>query len=190
MNQTSNDILNKKKFLIQILIAICISVFFQFVIDPLIYDPYIRQQLMVFPEPPGSIVICSLSMWFFSFSLAFLYYPSNTIINSYLYCALIPLSLLVGIEFTYLFFYDFLHILPLISIFIILWKKRSTIKLKNVAVTSIVLIIWATIARLTEVNYTGVPLFPFGLLAIIIWPLLNITLLYIANFIQSKRVKK
>jgi len=177
----------KRKFLIQIVIAINISILFQLIIDPLIYDPYIRQQAVVFPETGESIVICSLSMWFFSFAIAFFYYPENNVINSYLYCALVPLALLVGIEFAFLFFIDFLHIFPLLVIGIILWKRRSTIKLRNVAITSLVLIIWAAIDRLVGVNYTGIPLFPEGLLMIIFWPILILMPLYIANYIKRKK---
>ena len=142
---------------------------------------------MVFPETGPSIVICSLSMWFFSSAIAFFYYPENEVINSYLYCSLIPLGLLVGIEFAFLFFIDFLHIFPLIAIGIILWKKRSTIKLRNVAITSLVLIIWVAIVRLVGVNYTGIPIFPEGLVMILFWPILTLLPLYIANHMKQKK---
>ncbi len=179
MNSSTSQILNRKKFIIQILIAIGISVFFQLVIDPLIYDPFIRENLGGLIEAGDAIVICSLSMWFLSFSMAFLYYRNNEIINNYLFCAFLPLLLIVGFEFASLFFIDFLHIPPVIIGFVILWRYRATLKLRNVLVTSLVLVIWIIIVRLVGTNYQSVSLFPMGLLAIIFWPLLNIFLYYL-----------
>lgn len=172
------DQLQKKKLFIQLSITIGISVFFQIIIDPYIYNPYVRQLLGGFLEPGNAIVICSLSMWFFSFGLAYLYYRENDILTNYLICALIPLLLIVGLEFSRLMFWDFLHIPPIFVIFHIIWKYRSTIRLKKVAILSAILIIWATTVRLIGTNYTGVSLFPMGLIAIICWPLINLFLAY------------
>ena len=61
MNEKPSYSLDRKKFLIQILIAVGISIFFQFIIDPFIYDPYIREFIGGM-EGGDAIVICSLSM--------------------------------------------------------------------------------------------------------------------------------
>ena len=189
MENSNKNPLDKKKFLIQILVAIGISVLFQLVIDPVIYDPFIRDRMGGFLEPGDAIVICSMSMWFFSFSLTFFIYRTNEIINNYLLCAFIPLAIIVGFEFATLFFIDFLHIPPVIIIVFIIWKHRSTFQLKKVAIASVVLIIWATTVRLIGTNYTGLPLFPHGLVAVIGWPLLNILLAYILIRTDRTRVK-
>ena len=180
MQNSLSDQLDWKKFLIQIVLAIGISIIFQLVIDPLIYDPFIRAEMGVL-ESSDAIVICSLSMWWFSFSMAFFIYRENEIINNYLLCAFLALLMIVGIEFASLFFIDFLHIPPVIVVVIILWKYRSTLRLKNVALTSVLLIIWFATVRLIGTNYTSIPLFPWILLAAIFWPLLNILLVYIIN---------
>jgi len=130
-------------------------------------------------EPGDPYVICSLSMWFFSFSIAFLFYRDNEIINNYLLCAFFALGMLVAVEFAFLFFIDFLHIPPIIVIFIILWRYRATLKIKNVFVTSLVLIVWIAIVRLVGTNYQSIPLFPMGLLLLIFWPLSNLLIVYL-----------
>ena len=179
--------LDRKKFLIQILIAVGISIFFQLIIDPWIYDPYIRN-VMGGLEGEDAIVITSLSMWFFSFSIAYFYYPKNEIITNYLICALLPLALIVGVEFARLFFIDFLHIPPLITIGYILIKQRDTLKLKLVAITSVILSLWMTIVRLIGTNYAFIPILPWGLIAIITWPLITSFIVYIILIIEKKRI--
>ncbi|MHA1265637.1 MAG: hypothetical protein ACTSRS_10415 [Candidatus Helarchaeota archaeon] len=177
---------NKKKFIIQLLIALSISLFFQFILDPLVYTPYVRAQLSGFFETENSIVICSLSMWFFSFAFAFFYYK-NSIITNYLVCSFIPLLLIVGIEFSFFLYYDFLHIPPLIVVGYILWNYRATLRLYKIAFTSVILVAWATLVRLLGTNYTGVPLFPLGLIAIVCWPLINVLFIYILLFLDKRR---
>ncbi|TFF85827.1 MAG: hypothetical protein EU551_03225 [Promethearchaeota archaeon] len=165
--------LNKKKFLIQIIIAIVISIFFQLIIDPLIYDPYVRGSIRILVG--DAVVITSLSQWFFSFSFAYLYYRENEILENYLLCGFIPLVIIVGVELAVLgLFWDFLHIPPIIiSIFIII-KRHSKIKLKYIGIISIFLMVWASIVRLLGTNYTTVAIFPEGLVVILLWPLLNL----------------
>lgn len=187
MAALTDFMINKKRFFLQIIIAIGISVIFQLVVDPLIYDPFIRDQMSGLFEAGDAIVICSLSMWFFAFSISFFIYRNNHIINNYLLCAFFPLVIIVAFEFGSLFFIDFLHIPPVIIIFIILWRYRSTLRLKNVAITSIILIIWAATIRLIGTNYTRVPLFPMGLLAIIFWPIMNLLLIYLIIYFERRR---
>ncbi|MHA1894754.1 MAG: hypothetical protein ACTSX4_09645 [Candidatus Helarchaeota archaeon] len=179
--------IDKKKFLIQIVIAVCISIFFQLMIDPWIYDPFIRNNMGVL-EAGNAIVITSLSMWFFSFSIAHFFYRDNEVINNYLLCSFPPLVVIIVVEFSSLVFIDFLHIPPVIIVLIsIIWKKANTLKLKNVAIASVILAGWATLVRLLGTNYTSVGLFPLGLIIIIAWPLLNILLVFIINLIEKKK---
>lgn len=177
--------IDKKKFLIQIVIAILISIFFQFVLDPFVYDPYVRESIRMLAG--DAIVITSLSMWFFSFSFAYLFYPDNEILSNYILCGFIPLLIIVGVEFFALhMFYDFLHIPPIIvSIYIIL-KKYTKIQLKTVGIISALLMIWAAIVRLVGTNYTSVSLFPEGLVVVILWPLLNLLMAFIIRYVSNK----
>lgn len=180
--------LNRKKFLIQILIAVGISVLFQFVIDPYIYDPIIRTLFGGVMESLGAIVITSLSMWFFSFSISFFIYPDNELVNSYLFCALIPLGFLVAIEFIVIhLFFDFLHIFPIVVIGFILWKKRSTIRFRNVVCSTVILIVWVLIVWLLKLNYMGVALH-LGIIIIIGWSLLNAIMSYLISRLSRKSV--
>ncbi|MHA1378532.1 MAG: hypothetical protein ACTSRG_09140 [Candidatus Helarchaeota archaeon] len=176
MNQLPLD---KKRFHIQILIAAVISVIFQLLIDPYIYNPYVRNAMAGgFIDPGNAIVITSMSLWFFSFSFAFLYYQDNEIINSYLLCAFIPLIGIVGIEFFSLLFWDFLHIPPVIIIIYVIWKQRNTINLRYALFSSIILSIWLLTVRLLGFNYTGLSI-PLTIGAMCIWPFLNLLLSYI-----------
>lgn len=188
MPNSLSEPLDKRRFFIQIGIAVCISIFFQFVLDPYIYDPYIRDQMTGLFEAGDAIVICSLSMWFFSFSLAFFYYK-NELLTNYLICSFIPLLIIVIAEFTFFLFYDFLHIPPVIVVCYILCKYRQTIRLKYVALSSLFLILWATTVRLLGTNYTAIALFPLGLLAIICWPLMNLFFALLIKYFDKKHRK-
>ena len=172
--------LDTKRFIIQILIAAIISVVFQFLIDPIIYDPYVRQAMAGgFIDPGNAVVITSMSMWFFSFSIAFFYYPENEVINSYLLCAFIPLVGIIAGEFIGLMFWDFLHIPPVVIITIfIFWKRRETLNLKNILIASVILSFWLLIVHLLGLNYATIQT-PFIIAAMGLWPALNLILGYI-----------
>jgi len=47
--------------------------------------------------------------------------------------------------------------------------------------------IWAAIDRLVGFNYTGIPLFPEGLVMIIFWPILILMPLHIVNYVKQKK---
>ncbi|MHA1298726.1 MAG: hypothetical protein ACTSO9_04695 [Candidatus Helarchaeota archaeon] len=181
----SGFVINRKRFYIQIIIAVVISVIFQLLIDPFIYDPYVRKQIGGFIDPGNAIVITSMSMWFFSFSFAFLYYQDNEIINSYLLCAFIPLVGIVTIEFFSLLFWDFLHIPPIITIIYIIWKQKETINLRYVFFASIILSVWLITVRLLGFNYTGLAI-PIAIGAMCIWPCINLLFSYVLIKIFKK----
>ena len=178
MNNSSDFSLDKKRFLIQILIAVVISVLLQILVVPFIIDPLTRKFPTLF-ETRATILITTLSFWFFSFSVAFFYYPENEIINSYLLCSLIPLVIIIVQEFISLFFFDVLHLLPIIVVILIAWKNPNTINLKNVTITSPMLIIWFLIVRLLGINYPSFELSPLGITYLITWGIMNIVLAYI-----------
>ena len=174
MTFSSDFELDKKRFLIQLLIAVVISVLFQLLINPFIYEPFIRVHRRVFVSP-GDIVLTSISLWFFSFSFAFFYYQDNEMINSYLLCSFIPLIATFAIEFI---FYDFLHIPPIIVVIYILWKRRGSINLRYLIFANVVLFFWLLIVRLLGINYTSIPI-PMIVIVMLIWPSLNLLIGFI-----------
>ena len=180
MFEKSDFEIDNKKFLVQILIAAAISVVFQLFIDPFIYDPYVRQAMAGgFIDPGDAIVITSMSMWFFSFSIAFFYYPENEIINSYLLCSFVPLIGIVAGEFICLMFYDFLHLPPVIIIAIfIFWKGRETLDMRTIAISSIILSFWLLTVHLLGFNYATLQTWMI-VVAMGLWPVLNLILGYI-----------
>ena len=178
MSESSSFSLDKRVFLIQILITISISVFLQLVIDPLIIDPLTKRHQNIFETAP-TVLITSLSCWFFSFSMSFLYYPKNELVNSYLFCSIIPLTVIVAQEFFALFFFDLLHLIPIIVVIYIILKKRDTINPKYVTIFSPILVIWYFTVKLLGLNYLSFEIFPFGLIYMIIWAFLNVIISYI-----------
>ncbi|MHA1301348.1 MAG: hypothetical protein ACTSO9_18145 [Candidatus Helarchaeota archaeon] len=176
LNDFNNKPVNVNKFIIQILIAIGISIFFQFFMAPYIIDP----TLAWYTGKPqnSSTIIFTLSQWFFSFSVTYFYYPDNKILNNYLFSGLVGVTLFLVYKFINLIFIDFLHILPFIVNILILWKKRDSLNLKYVTIISIILAIWATLDRLIGLAYTEFPI-PVGVIIIIGWPLINIFLTYL-----------
>ena len=122
-----NNLSLKQKTLFQIGIAITISLVFQFLI-PVSWRPL---PTVIGEDFESWNVIFTLSQWFFSFSIAWFFFRDNRYINNYLICSILPLGVIVALEFTVLFlYYDYLHLLPFIIDMYILWKKRGIINRK------------------------------------------------------------
>ena len=180
-NSSINDI-EYRKFMIQIIIAISVSLFFHFIMAPFIIDPIMA---FITGTPQHSFIIITLSQWFFSFSIAYFYYPENPIVNNYLFAGFIPVILFLMNKFILSRVYvDFLHILPIIVNIIIIWKQRETLNFKLITITSLILVSWATTVRLLNFAYVEFPIFPIGMIIIIAWPTVNILLAY---FITEKK---
>ncbi|MHA1378533.1 MAG: hypothetical protein ACTSRG_09145 [Candidatus Helarchaeota archaeon] len=135
------DYIDRKKFIIHILFAIALSLIIQFFIYPLVINYISRFQGTSTAQ--GQVYITSISCWCFAFSLAFLIYTDNEIINSILFCSIIPLLIIVIREFLNLFFFDLLHIPPIIVIVYIILRlrKTDTINVKCVTLASPILAI-------------------------------------------------
>lgn len=154
--------LNRKRFGIQILVAILVALHMYFFIFPFILNPLLAIffPLMVFPNS-----ISSISMWFFAFSCAYFIYPDNKILNNYLFCALFPLSYIVVFEWFGFFFWDFFHLLPIIIAFYILSKHSEQIKISHVAIIQAGLVFWYVL-----VNSLGLNNYPtFHVYHLLIW---------------------
>lgn len=115
--------------IIQIIIAIVISLTFQFII------PFSWQPLDTFlygvknhGDPGANIIIFTISQWYFSLSIAWLFYRENPYINNFLIYSIVPLGMIVVYEFSVLFlYYDYIHITPLIIDAYLIWKYRHTL---------------------------------------------------------------
>ena len=114
---------------IQLVIAIAISFFFQFLI------PFSWQPLDTFQygakqhgDPGSNLVIFTISQWYFSLSIAWLFYRENPYINNFLIYSIVPLGMIIVYEFSVLFlYYDYIHITPLIIDAYLIWKCRQTL---------------------------------------------------------------
>ena len=177
--------LDTKKFAIQIVVAVTLTILIQFFVYPLIIETVLSM--------PGTqtaqnqLYMTSISAWFLAFSLTFVIYPDNEIINSYLFCSLVPLSIIVFREFLELFFYDILHILPIIVVVYTMLKKRETINWKYVAIASPIITAWYATVRILGLNYPYYELYTLlGVVYLIIWPVLNVLIAYGLSYFTEK----
>jgi len=114
---------------IQLAIATTISLLFQFLI------PFSWQPLDTFQygakkhgDPGSNLVFFTISQWYFSLSIAWLFYRENAYINNFLIYSIVPLGMIAVYEFVVLFlYYDYIHITPLIIDIYLIWKKRETL---------------------------------------------------------------
>ncbi len=163
-----------KRFAIQIIFSVVISVLIHVFVYPMIINRLLQFQGTQTAQ--NQFYLTSLSCWFFAFSIAFLFYPDNEIVNSYLLCSLLVLVVIVAREFMQLFFYDALHIPPIIVSVYVMLKKRETINVKIVAITSPILVAWFLLVRIVGLNYLYYELNVLGIVYMIIWPIFNILL--------------
>jgi hypothetical protein len=117
--------------IIQIIIASSVSLVFQFII------PFSWQPLDTFlhgikkhGDPGINIIIFTISQWYFSLSIVWVFYRENPFLNNFLIYSIVPLSIIVVYEFTVLFlYYDYIHIIPLVVDIYLIWKhKKSLLK--------------------------------------------------------------
>jgi hypothetical protein len=164
--------------IIQISIATVISLIFQFII------PFSWQPLDTFlygvrahGDPDTNLVIFTISQWYFSISLTWFIYPDNPYINNFLIYSIAPLGILILYEFFFLFFYyDYIHITPLLIDIYLIWRKRETL-LKNFAPIIIILnSLWLYSVYLLKLAYYSEDVLIFTrnvLIYIVIWIILS-----------------
>ncbi|MHA1758231.1 MAG: hypothetical protein ACTSVV_15775 [Promethearchaeota archaeon] len=151
-----NEIDLKKITIIQLLIASTISLLYQFVF------PYTWQPLEVkllgsnvrHGDPGTNIVICTISLWYFTLSIAWFIYRDNIYLNNFLVYSLVPMSLVLIAEFFWLhLYYDYLHILPFIISIYIFIKKRDMIYQRSILFIIPFLSIWLFTAYFLKLAY-------------------------------------
>ncbi len=174
---------------IQLVIAIAISFFFQFLI------PFSWQPLDTFQygakqhgDSGANIIIFTISQWYFSLSIAWLFYRKNPYINNFLIYSIVPLGMIVIYEFVVLFlYYDYIHITPLIIDIYLIWKGRETL-FRNFAPLIITLnIIWLFLVYFFKLAYYKEDFLIF-LRNVIVYLVLWTTLAFL--FKSKKRRKK
>ncbi len=164
--------------LIQVTIAIIISLLFQFVI------PFSWQPLDTFlygvkqhGDPGINLVIFTISQWYFSFSLAWFIYRDNPYINNFLIYSIVPLGIIFLYEFLFLYFYyDYIHVTPFILDIYLIWKKRETLSQKFGIYIIVLNISWLIIVYFLKLAYYNEDLLVFIrniLIYSVLWILLS-----------------
>ncbi len=164
--------------LIQIVIATVISIIFQFLI------PFSWQPLDTFlygarnhGDPGVNLVIFTISQWYFSFSIAWLIFWDNPYINNFLIYSIIPLGIIVFYEFFFLYFYyDYIHITPIIIDVYLIWKKRDTLSQKYAFSIILINITWLLSVYFFKLAYYSekIPIYIRNLLIyIVLWLILS-----------------
>ncbi|MHA1649780.1 MAG: hypothetical protein ACTSYB_06280 [Candidatus Helarchaeota archaeon] len=160
-----NKIDGKYRFLIQVIIVIGVTLIVQFLI-PWSWLPFNAIVGDVFGSGMvTSLPIASMSTWIFAFSIAWFIFRDNSYINSFLVCAVFPLSVIVGIEFSfYRLVWDYIHVLPLIIGIYIIWKKRDTLIRRYILLFSGILVGIILLEYYIGVAYSAIPLLLLALL--------------------------
>ena len=177
--------------IIQLAVALIISLLFQFII------PYTWQPLYAYGNPynikhgdPGTnLVFFTVSQWYFSLSIVWFLRRDNKYINHFILYSIFPLFLIVVLEFSVLgLYYDYIHILPLIIAFYITWKKRDNLIPHYIIYYTIFLSIWLFTVYFLKLAYYGAPLLTF----IFNWSgtiLLNIGYTFFVIYLKKKSRK-
>ena len=141
---------------IQILIATAVSLLFQFVI-PVEWQP-LTTALPANPEGEN-IIFFTASQWFFSLSIAWLFYRDNKYLNNLLMHSFIPISLMLVQEFFFIgLYHDWYHFFPFAVDVYLVWKKRDTLNQKTFLYFTIFLTVWLYLVYFMKLAYFGAPL--------------------------------
>ncbi|MFX0058495.1 MAG: hypothetical protein ACFE85_11155 [Candidatus Hodarchaeota archaeon] len=142
--------------LIQIAIATLVSLIFQFII-PLNWQPldvYTLGPDVRHGDPGANVVLFALSQWYFSISIAWLFYRNNKHLNNFLVYALVPTSTIIFTEFFQIYlYYDYIHLLPFFVSFYIIIKKRKNLFPKYVIYYLLITAPWAFIDYFFKLAY-------------------------------------
>ncbi|HUY00802.1 MAG TPA: hypothetical protein VMV49_14670 [Candidatus Deferrimicrobium sp.] len=154
----------RKFTLIQLGIAVIIALIVQFLV-PLSWQPFNAVVGNVFGVKNGTgVLIASLDIWFFAFSVIWFIFRENPYLNSLLMYSLIPLGVIIGLEFAfYYLFWDYIHLLPFIIGTYILLKKRNTLRRKYILLFTFILTGWVLLAYFLGLAYSAIPILMLAL---------------------------
>lgn len=131
--------------------------------------------------------IASLSVWFFAISIAWFIHRDNPYINNLLIFSLIPLAIMVVVEFAcYFLFWDYIHLLPFIVGLYIIWKKRSTLRQKYILLSALGLIGLLFLLYYLNLAYSAIP----ELMFLIFMPIYFGVLAGVSFFLRGRREPK
>lgn len=146
--------------LIQIITATVISLLFQFVF-PLNWQPFDRTlhgPNVQHGDPGTSVVISTLSQWFFSIAIAWFICRDNPYINNFLIYSLVPLLSVLVMDIVIFLYYDYIHFIPLVVDIFILIKKRNTLYQKWFPYYLIFYSVWYSAVYFLRLTYLDLPL--------------------------------
>ena len=152
--------------LIQIIVAVVISLIFQFII-PLAWQPldtFEAGKLTHHGDEGTNITIFTVSQWYFSFSVSWHLRRDNKYINNFLVYSIPGLSSIVFIEFfIYGMYYDYIHLLTLVTAIYIIAKKRDSLIPKQAIPNFILVTIWLFSVYFLRLAYYNSPLIDYVL---------------------------
>lgn len=150
--------------LIQIIVAVVISLIFQFII-PLAWQPldaFEAGELIHHGDEGTNIIIFTVSQWYFSFSVSWHLRRDNKYINNFLVYSIPGLSSIVFIEFfIYGLYYDYIHLLTLVTTIYIIIKKRNSLIPKQAIPNFILVTIWLFSVYFLRLAYYNSPLIDY-----------------------------
>ncbi|MHA1623578.1 MAG: hypothetical protein ACTSYF_03860 [Promethearchaeota archaeon] len=146
---------------IQIIVALIISLIFQFII-PLAWQPlnaFEWGNLIQHGDEGTNIIIFTVSQWYFSFSISWHLRRDNKYINNFLVYSIPGLSSIVFIEFfLYGLYYDYIHLITYVTALYILAKKRESLIPNYVIPNFIFVSIWLFSVYFLRLAYFNSPL--------------------------------
>lgn len=177
--------------LIQISVTIVISLLFQFII-PLSWQPldmFEAGKFIQHGDEGTNIIIFTLSQWYFSLSIAWYLKRDNKYLNNFIVYCIPGLSSIIFIEFFYYgLYYDYIHILPLITAIYILTKKNSTLFPKYMIPNFLLVTFWLFSVYFLGLAYYQAPFVDY-FLRWIITSVANFVIWCSIVFTYRKRIK-
>jgi hypothetical protein len=154
----------KTTTLIQLGIAGIIAVIIQFGL-PNSWQPFNAIVGNVFGVKSGAgVSLVSLDTWFFAFSIVWFVFRDNPYLNSLMMYSLVPLGVILGLEFAlYYLFWDYIHLLPFIIDIYILFKKRNTLKRNYILLFTLLFTGWLLLDYFLGLAYSAIPLLMLAL---------------------------
>ncbi len=150
--------------LIQLTIATIISLLFQFVfpltfqpLDVAIHGPDIKHG-----DPGMNYVIATISLWYFSFSIAWFIYRDNPYLNNFLIYSFPLVSMIFVVDMVEFFlFWDYIHFSPLSVDIYLIWKKRKTLYQMWYPFYLLIISVWIYTVYFLKLAYYLTPIYVY-----------------------------
>lgn len=177
---------------IQIIVALVISLIFQFII-PLAWQPldaFEAGKLIQHGDEGMNIIFFTVSQWYFSFSISWHLRRDNKYINNFLVYSIPGLSIIIFIEFfLYGLYYDYIHLLTLVTALYIIVKKKDSLIPKHAIPNFILASIWMYSIYFLRLAYLNSPLVDF-ILRWFLTLIANIGIWGLIIVMQKRRIER